>query len=56
MQRKIEEPIHILNIAVRVDSLQHDDYYAHVFGEFCAESVSSNLKQCYKPIHIWTLL
>ena len=39
MQKKIEEPIHILNISVKVDTRHADDYYAQLFGDFCAEQV-----------------
>ena len=39
LQKKIEEPIHILNIAVKVECQRPDDYYAQLFGDFCAEQV-----------------
>ena len=39
MQKKIEEPIHILNVGIRTDRHQQDDTYAKMFGEFCTDQV-----------------
>jgi hypothetical protein len=38
-QRKVDEPIHILNIGIRYDRLEDDDCYARTFEDFCAEQV-----------------
>ena len=40
MQKKLDEPIHILNVAIRYDKKEEDDNYASVFGQFCVEKVN----------------
>lgn len=34
---KVDEPIHVLNIAIRYDRKEDDDSYAQTFGQFCVE-------------------
>jgi len=43
-QRKIDEPIHILNIGIRYEVREEDYYYAAIFEDFCAEQVSLYLQ------------
>jgi len=38
-QKKRDEPVHIVNVAIRYDTQEEDDTYAAVFEEFCAEKV-----------------
>ena len=58
LQKKIEEPIHILNIAVKVECQRPDDYYAQLFGDFCAEQVNTRVKynatSLLRPLY-WTV-
>lgn len=41
-QSKVDEPIHVLNIAIRYDRKEDDDSYAQTFGQFCVEKVIFN--------------
>lgn len=43
-QSKVDEPIHILNIAIRYDKREDDDTYAETFEQFCADKVNA----CFK--------
>jgi len=36
-QKKVEEPIHILNVAIRMATNEPDDTWAAIFGNFCAD-------------------
>lgn len=40
-QKRSDEPIHILNIALRFETQDNDDNYAAMFGEFCIQNVST---------------
>jgi len=39
LQKKHNEPVHIVNVAIRYDTQEEDDTYAAVFEQFCAEKV-----------------
>jgi len=39
LQKKHDEPVHIVNVAIRYDTQEEDDTYAAAFEEFCAEKV-----------------
>jgi len=38
-QKKHDEPVHIVNVAIRYDTHEEDDTYAAAFEDFCAEKV-----------------
>jgi len=39
VQKKHDEPVHIINVAIRYDTQEEDDTYAAAFENFCAEQV-----------------
>ena len=39
LQKKHDEPVHIVNVAIRYDTQEEDDTYAAAFEEFCSEKV-----------------
>jgi len=39
LQKKPDEPVHIVNVAIRYDTQEEDDTYAAAFEDFCAEKV-----------------
>lgn len=46
----MDEPIHILNIGIRYEVREDDDYYAAIFEDFCAEHVSRTFSNFFfKP-------
>ncbi len=50
MQKKVEEPIHILNIGIRVTTVEPDDHYATLFGDFCANQVKGRHSRGEKTV------
>jgi len=51
VQKKHDDPVHILNVAIRYDTQEEDDTYAAVFEDFCAEKVRKYL--CFYCFNIW---
>ena len=49
LQKKPDEPIHILNIAIWFDDKDMDDDYANTFADFCEEKVTFYLREIIMP-------
>ena len=39
LQKKHDEPVHVVMVAIRYDTQEEDDTYADAFEQFCAEKV-----------------
>ena len=53
IQKKHDEPVHIINVAIRYDTLEEDDTYAAAFEDFCAEKVGICLLLSVLCLNAW---